>query len=643
MPRSPRPSPRARGQRRKRAFAGLFFGVCLCHTATARALEPVEIFSVPVAFEITESATMSYNMDNRDSRANQVSTRVNDNWGLFYNRVNVLANGGAWQVGVRADNAWFFRYPNPTEIGLDLVNSRPATDGGASAPDYFRQKVNEAGVELSNRYIDWLYPAKYYATYSKPGFEITIGDGYAQFGRGFVLSLRKLDELASDNTLRGARISGRVKQGDTALRLTALAGTLNPLRIDPASGRYLGVDASVTPGLVGVLEAGMPRAVASDFVPDTGNCATFATCSYAPDRIFGGQVEASHGSLKAAVQASLLERSTPLDNDTVRAANRIATGSASFELSNLAGHGAAYLEVALQDLHPADPTTPKLDPGEAAYLSVNLHEGPVDLLFEGKHYRRFFPLLANVSPLRAREFSTLAASAPPTTEALFTDTEFENFNTCVSGGRARADVALSPIATAYAWLGYYESFDESAANDACTVSRETRDRIWDMASGFELRSRDRRAKADVSIGARDDTSDRELATDSGQTSVFYREIYHRHRASAALGGPVSIELQGWHRRRHQTVGGPVGPWSEGDELFGVDYAPHWSAALGFSYDTNPGVPLTYVNGQVGYRMTSDSSVSLFVGQRRGALRCVGGVCRVFPPFEGASLDVTLRF
>jgi hypothetical protein len=627
---------------RKLAGASALLGV-LGAPSRAHALEPTDVLGVPVAFDITESSTVSYNFDNRDTRANQVPTRANDDWGLWYNRVNLLANGGAWQVGVRVDYAWFFHYPNPTQVGLDLVNSRPASAGGASTPDYFRQKVNEAGVELSNRYIDWLYPAKYYATYSTPAVEVQLGDGYAQFGRGLVLSLRKLDELASDTTLRGARITGRVKSGDFGLRATALAGTLNPLRIDPASGRYLGVDSSVTPGLIGVLEAGMPRAVPSDFVTNTDNCATFATCSYAPDQIFGGQVEVNHGAAKFALQGSLLERSTPLSDDVVRSSNRIATGSASFELADLAGHGAAYLEVALQDLRPADPTTTKLAPGQAAYLSVSVQGGPVNLLFEGKHYRRFFPLLANVSPLRAREFSTLAASAPPTTEVLFLDTEFENFNTCVTGGRMRSDVALSPVASAYAWVGYYESFDESVANDGCTVSRETRNRVWDMASGFELHTRDHRAKADASVGSRIDDSDRPIPTDNGETSVFYREIYHRHQASAALGGPWSVELQGWHRRRHQTVGGPGSPWSEGDELIGFDYAPRWSTALGFSYDTNPEVPKTYLNGQIGYRPTSDSSVSLFVGQRRGALRCVGGVCRVFPPFEGASLDVTLRF
>jgi hypothetical protein len=627
----------------KRAFVwGGAVGLC-CIAAPARALEPVDVFGTPVAFDITESSTLLYNFDNRDTRPNQVPTRANDDWGLFYNRINVLANGGAWQVGLRLDNAWFYRSPNATQIGLDLVNSRPASPGSAAPAVYFRQKVDEAGVELSNRYINWLYPAKYYATYSTPQLELSLGDGYVQFGRGLVLSLRKLDELASDTTLRGARVTGRLKSGSLALRATAIAGTLNPLRIDPASGRYLGVDSSVTPGFVSVLEAGMPRAVSTDFAPNTGNCATFATCSYAPDQIFGGQVELSHRALKFALQGSLLDRSTPLAGDVVRSSKRIATGSASVELADLAGHGAAYVELALQDLRPADSTTPKLDTGEALYLNVAVLEGPLSLNFEGKHYRRFFPLLANVSPLRARELSTLAASAPPTTEALFLDTEFESFNTCVSGGRLRGDLALSDVASVYAWAGYYESFAESAANDSCRVGRDTQNDILDSATGFELHSRDRHSKVDVSVGSRFDDTARALVTDDGNSHVFYREIYTRHQAALALGGPYSLELQGWHRRRHQTVGGPDAPWSEGDELLGFDYAPHWSAALGFSYDTNPAVPPTYVNGQLGYKLSSDSSVSLFVGQRRGALRCVGGVCRVFPPFEGAALDVTLRF
>jgi hypothetical protein len=37
------------------------------------------------------------------------------------------------------------------------------------------------------------------------------------------------------------------------------------------------------------------------------------------------------------------------------------------------------------------------------------------------------------------------------------------------------------------------------------------------------------------------------------------------------------------------------------------------------------------------------TVNLFVGQRRGGIRCVSGVCRPFPPFEGVKLELSSRF
>jgi len=46
---------------------------------------------------------------------------------------------------------------------------------------------------------------------------------------------------------------------------------------------------------------------------------------------------------------------------------------------------------------------------------------------------------------------------------------------------------------------------------------------------------------------------------------------------------------------------------------------------------------------VSWDITSSSSLRLFAGSARGGLRCVSGVCRVFPPFEGVKLTATLRF
>jgi hypothetical protein len=55
------------------------------------------------------------------------------------------------------------------------------------------------------------------------------------------------------------------------------------------------------------------------------------------------------------------------------------------------------------------------------------------------------------------------------------------------------------------------------------------------------------------------------------------------------------------------------------------------------------VPPTYVNLVGRFRPIPSASLSLFVGQRRGTLRCEGGVCREVPPFEGFRLDGTVRF
>ena len=38
-----------------------------------------------------------------------------------------------------------------------------------------------------------------------------------------------------------------------------------------------------------------------------------------------------------------------------------------------------------------------------------------------------------------------------------------------------------------------------------------------------------------------------------------------------------------------------------------------------------------------------NNLRLFVGQQRGGLRCVSGICRLFPAFSGARIELTLRF
>jgi hypothetical protein len=190
--------------------------------------------------------------------------------------------------------------PDPTELALELTELRGPAPGAA---DYFRLRLNEAGNELSNRYINWTYPAKYYLGYTSQNLEATLGDFYAQLGRGFVLSVRKLDELASDTTVRGLRLTARTTIADLRFRLTGALrrdeSTAYRRGQRPLSRRRRQRHAR----LIAVTEAGMPRAITSDFVADSPDCSSFGTCTYAPDRVGAAQVEIATNDIKLATQA----------------------------------------------------------------------------------------------------------------------------------------------------------------------------------------------------------------------------------------------------------------------------------------------------------------------------------------------------
>ena len=610
-------------------------------TTRVHAIEPGELGGSPVGLDVTEASSVAFNVDNRNlGNSAAVERLADDNWGLWYNRLNVQANWKKWQAGLRLDSALFFASPSPADIGLELLELRRGGNlDGPFTPDeanFFVLKTLEAGEELSNRYINWVYPAKYYVGYTTPDVELTAGDFYAQLGRGLVLSVRKLDELSSDTTVRGARFTGRVKAGDVRLRLTGLGGVMNPLRIDEASGRYISVDSSVTPGIIGVTEAGMPRTVDTTFVPN-------ATPSYAPDRLVGAQIEGGTNVVKLGVQGSMLERQDPLTAGSMRSADRVRTGSVSVNVPDLDDHGAAYLEVAMQDIeHDAAP-----DAGHAVYGSVTYLELPATVTLEGKHYRRFYPLRANVDIGQAPEFNLVQYSAPPTTEAFWVDTAFEEQNTCVTGGRAKTDFEVGEDESIFFWVGHYQTWAESISNPNCDNSGlfrrdDNRNVVWDFAAGTEITSQKRKSRANAVVGARVDETDRVITNGRGQpTTLFYQENYVRYDVIRYLGGPWQLQLQGWHRRRVQALGGPNDPFWQGQHLTGVQY-DKVTVAFGFEFDTDPAVPDTYLNGQVQYNIDSASNVSLFAGQRRGGLRCVAGVCRIFPPFEGGRIDFTLR-
>lgn len=623
---------------------------CAWFEAPAHAFEAGEVAGHPLTIDITETAVVNYNFDNRNTRAHSVQSRVDDDWGEWRNRLTTQASWWRLVGNLRLDSSVFFHTPNPNELADEELSDVPNV-----TPEERRARVDAYGRELSTRYLNAVYPSKLFVSYVVPGFEATVGDVYAQFGRGLVLSVRKIDELAVDTTIRGGKLSYRRPVGSGArVGMTLVGGYTNPVRIDEATGRVLQAPSQW-------LFPAMPQPTETPYVSDP-------QATFVPDRIVGASLEGGSSSkVTVGTHAVLLDRAPPcalLSSGSVctpfdpgsgnRAAAQVRNLSQSISLPDIAGHGSVYVEAAVQQqraevVEPGDydpdfftpPDRRNDQQGYALYASVAANAEPVTVTLEGKNYRRFFPLEANTDPRRAGEFELLQYSAPPTTLPIYVDSEFGFFNTCVTGGRGRVDVRINDQWLVYGWLGRYASWAERGEAD-CEISRERRNDVWDGAVGVESFFEAKKSHVFAWAGVRDDQIAEVVDRGAYPTDVFYREGYVRYDVVKRLVRRFSLQVTGTARRRYFPLE-TLDAWWEGENYTALQWSPHLTAAFGYEYTTQEAVPPNYFNGSVTWRFDSDTSVRLFVGQQRGAQRCISGVCRQFPPFEGAKAEAVVRF
>ena len=51
----------------------------------------------------------------------------------------------------------------------------------------------------------------------------------------------------------------------------------------------------------------------------------------------------------------------------------------------------------------------------------------------------------------------------------------------------------------------------------------------------------------------------------------------------------------------------------------------------------------WCGAQVEVKFAHAKSIRVFYGSNKGGVKCAGGVCKFFPPFEGLRVDAVLRF
>lgn len=690
--------------------------------ARAEAIEVPNLGGKPLVIDVTNTSVVDYRFNNRNDADKDPNREVDDFYGEWLDRFNVQASWWRFRLGVRLDSALFFNTLSREGVALRAADKKPYFDAraaasGRSAADLTNDYVNQMNQELHSRFRRAVYPSKLFVGYAQPGIDVTLGDFYVQLGRGLVFSVRKIDELATDTTVRGVKVVADKTFGSVRLAGTLFGGQLNPIRVDETSGRRLHGEGSPLffgfpkagdlqtydisqPGrVVSVIDRGRPSyledtAVGARFEVGTkwfsvaANGAMLLRRSHADDlaRCLAQNKDVTEtGNQRIAGQcaAQFPDFSAFTARDPTLSHDRIVNVSGSINVPSIAKHGDLYVEVAGQNLGAgkSGATTPDLS-GYAIYANASITGGPVSVSLEGKHYRNFFPLTANIdtsSPgFGAPEFALVAYSQPPTAEPIYTQiVRGGSPNVCITGGRGRVDYRFNRSASFYAWLGRYSSWSEipGALDQGCEIKPETRTDTWDTAAGTDLFFDGVKSHFQAWLGTRITSygTPPPEPNVAGLSGFFYTEGYIRYDIIKHIYGPFSIQFQGFHRKRQEPLQPDENAWLEGENYTALQWSPYLSLIFGYEYllrhQCQPGRSATlsqperaerdvchFVNGGIQYRAGGGTgtgakkalnmifnTVNVFVGQRRAALRCVSGVCRQFPPFEGARLEITSRF
>lgn len=503
----------------------------------------ITLADTPVRLDVTSTTNASWHTRTAGSRS------THDGYGDLFERLNVGLATGPWLFSLRLDTSTFLSPPTP---------------------------------DVQDRYT----VEKIWGGWTGRSWELGVGDAYVSFGRGLALSLRKIDELGVDTTLRGTKLL--VHHGD--FDGTLVAGFTNIQNVDEASGLSV----------------------------DDPN-----------DLIAGVQTRFTSGPLTTgahAVAVAFNDAVGPLETHSFR--DRYYQVGSTLDAPRLAEHVGFYLESVAQfrDTSAGDAE----NAGVGLYGSAVVYAGPATLLFEGKAYGDLEPIKPN---LARPELASITYNNPPTVERVLQILENPQRN--IYGGRARLDWTFSEHVVLNASYGLFR--DDFGYMDPAAVAERRPGTIHDPYAGMEARWDSGRSHAFVTGGSR-------LVTLSGSNELVRSDVHADLDLAQALSENTSLEFHGLHTARRKYLSQILDErFHEGSALLALRFRTLWLAA-GYDYTTEPVQPKRdYFNAILQWDLTTSSNLRLFAGSARGGLKCMSGVCRTVPPFEGVKLSATLRY
>jgi thiol-disulfide isomerase/thioredoxin len=299
--------------------------------------------------------------------------------------------------------------------------------------------------------------------------------------------------------------------------------------------------------------------------------------------------------------------------------HRVDLGSVSLEIPELWGKADIYGEFSLITRRAYDADAPVN--GHGLYLGSKLHLGNFSLLLEMKDYKELNFEYSRPPLLESEELDILAD-------------QFDLDRTDVSGYSARLDY-YAPASETLMYAKFLRVDD--SPEDHWQYGSYDRE-IGHVLAGIEKKFA-RGGYLHGLAGWR-----WESATSIAFMSTDGLTFHHQLNANWPLGGSWSLEAD-W---KHKVFDGQDYDYSEIRSGLSLHRSPHWVLSVLYERTTDPAIVFlagrkNWWAGQLEVRFAGGHSLRLFVGSTKGSMKCAGGVCRLFPPFEGVRLEAFLRF
>lgn len=333
------------------------------------------------------------------------------------------------------------------------------------------------------------------------------------------------------------------------------------------------------------------------------------------DKVLGGSLgwkPFSWGTIRVQGVSAALEPGAAFGN------RRVDAGSVSVEAPELGGFASIYGEFSLIR-RESDEAAGPID-GHGLYLASKLRAGRFSLLIEMKDYRRL----------------NFEYNRPPLLESEELDIVADQF-----------DLDVTDVTGYAARLDYYAPATQTLLYaKVLAVEDDPRDHplygAYDREIGHVLAGVEKKFAGGGYLNGlagwrwEDDTSVAFLSTDG-------RTFHDQVNLSWPVGGGFSLEAD-W---KHKVFDSPDYPYSEVRASLSVHRSPRWVASVLYERSTEPAIVYltgraNYWAGQVEVRLAGGHAVRLFFGSTKGSVKCAGGVCRLFPPFEGVRLEAFFR-